>query len=78
MLAGVCPSSITTREAAIYKLAVKLAQTREPLDTESFNAALAVLGPDGVAGTIQQSAAFMYSAVMLNAGNVYLPSGVGC
>ena len=78
MLAGFCPPGITARQAAIYNLAAKLAQMRGPLDSESFNAALAVLGRDGVAGTIQQSAAFMYSAVMLNAGDVCLPDGVGC
>jgi hypothetical protein len=42
----------------------------------SYNAAFAVLGREGVAATIQQAAAFMYSAVMLNAGDVCLPEGV--
>jgi 4-carboxymuconolactone decarboxylase len=76
MLAGTCPADITARQAAIYNLAVKLAQMRGPLDAESFNAALSVLGRDGVASAIQQSAAFMYAAVMLNAGDVCLPPGV--
>jgi hypothetical protein len=42
----------------------------------SYNAAFAVLGREGVAAAIQQAAAFMYSAVMLNAGDVCLPEGV--
>jgi hypothetical protein len=76
MLEGTCLLGIPVRQAAIYNLGVKLAQMREPLDTVSYNAASAVLGRDGVAATIQQAAAFMYSAVMLNAGDVCLPEGV--
>jgi hypothetical protein len=42
----------------------------------SYNVAFAVLGRDGVAATIQQAAAFIYSAMMLNAGDVCLSEGV--
>lgn len=42
----------------------------------SYNAAFAVPGREGVAATIRQAAAFMYSAVMLNIGDVCLPEGV--
>lgn len=76
MIAGTCPSSITERQKAIYQLAVKLAEMRGPLDMASFEAAEAVLGKDGVAGAVHQSAAFMYAAMMLNAGDVCLPSGI--
>ena len=78
MLAGTCPADITPRQAAVYRLASKLAQMKGPLDSASYNAAFDILGREGVAGVIQQSAAFMYSAVMLNAGDVCLPSDVEC
>lgn len=76
MLAGKTPSTITARAAAVYKLAIQLAQTRGPLDTASFNAALSVLGHAGVNAAIQQTAAFMYASIMLNGGDVCAPSGV--
>ncbi|RDW65166.1 hypothetical protein BP5796_09858 [Coleophoma crateriformis] len=76
MLAGTCPSDITARQGAIHTLAIKLAQTRGPLDMESFESAVSVLGRAGVASAVQQSAAFMYAAMMLNAGDVGLPLGV--
>lgn len=76
MLAGTCPADITARERVIYKLAIKLCQTRGPLDAESYNDAVSVLGTAGFAGVIQQSAASMYAIMMLNAGDVGLPSGV--
>jgi hypothetical protein len=76
MLAGICPEGIPARQLAIYNLGVKLAQMRGPLDTASYNAAFAVLGREGVAATVPQAAAFMYSALMLNAGDVCLPEGV--
>ncbi|TGO41217.1 hypothetical protein BHYA_0025g00690 [Botrytis hyacinthi] len=76
MLAGDCPSSVTPRQKAVYEVAVKLAQTRGPLDMPSFKAAEAVLGQAGILGAIQQSAAFMYASMMLNAGDVCLPPGV--
>ncbi|KAF7860818.1 hypothetical protein EAF04_008336 [Stromatinia cepivora] len=78
MLAGHCPSSVTARQKAVYEIAVKLAKTRGPLDTASFKEAEAVLGQAGVLGAIQQSAAFMYASMMLNAGDVCLPSSVRC
>ncbi|KAJ8061325.1 hypothetical protein OCU04_010388 [Sclerotinia nivalis] len=78
MLGGHCPLSVTARQKAVYEIAVKLAKTRGPLDTASFKAAEAVLGQAGILGAIQQSAAFMYASMMLNAGDVCLPSGVGC
>jgi hypothetical protein len=73
MLEGTRPEGIPV---AIYNLGVKLAQMRGLLDTASHNAAFAVLGREGIASTIQQAAAFMYSALMLNAGDVCLPEGV--
>ncbi|RDW59414.1 hypothetical protein BP6252_12501 [Coleophoma cylindrospora] len=76
MLAGTCPSDITARQGAIHTLAIKLAQTRGPLDMESFESAVSVLGRAGVASAVQQSAAFMYAAMMLNAGDVGVPLGV--
>jgi hypothetical protein len=76
MLAGICPEGIPARQAAIYNPGVKLAQMRGPLDTVSYNAAFDVLGREGVASTVQQAAAFMYSALMLNAGDVCLPEDV--
>ncbi|EHL02473.1 hypothetical protein M7I_1554 [Glarea lozoyensis 74030] len=72
MLAGDCPSDITERQSAIFKLAVKLAQMRGPLDSVSFNEALFVLGRDGVTAAIQQSAAFMHAAILLNAADIVL------
>ncbi|THV44336.1 hypothetical protein BGAL_0669g00010 [Botrytis galanthina] len=78
MLAGDCPSSVTSRQKAVYEVAAKLARTRGPLDMSSFKAAEAVLGQAGILGAIQQSAAFMYASMMLNAGDVCLPSGVEC
>ncbi|KAF5867686.1 putative carboxymuconolactone decarboxylase protein [Botrytis fragariae] len=78
MLAGDCPSSVTPRQKAIYEVAVKLARTRGPLDMPSFTTAEAVLGQAGILGAIQQSAAFMYASMMLNAGDVCLPAGVEC
>jgi hypothetical protein len=76
MLAGIYPEGVPVRQVAIYSLSVKLAQMRGPLDEVSYNDAFAVLGREGVAGAVQQAAAFMYSAVMLNAGDVCLPEGV--
>ncbi|ESZ91058.1 hypothetical protein SBOR_8552 [Sclerotinia borealis F-4128] len=78
LLVGRCPPSVTKRQEAIYHVAVKLTQTRGPLDIASFKAAEAVLGQAGVLGAVQQSAAFMYASMMLNAGDVCLPSGVEC
>ncbi|TVY40039.1 hypothetical protein LSUB1_G003941 [Lachnellula subtilissima] len=78
MLAGFCATGLSTRESAIYNLAVKLAQMRGPLDQASYDAAFAVLGHEGVEATIQQAAAFSYSAMMLNAGDVCVPQGAGC
>ncbi|KAF7912024.1 uncharacterized protein EAE98_011781 [Botrytis deweyae] len=78
MLAGDCPSRVTPRQKAVYEVAVKLARTRGPLDMPSFKAAEAVLGQAGILGAVQQSAAFMYASMMLNAGDVCLPSGVEC
>ncbi|PQE23622.1 Carboxymuconolactone decarboxylase-like protein [Rutstroemia sp. NJR-2017a BVV2] len=76
MLAGTCPSGITKRQAACWTLAVKLAQTRGPLDSVSFQEASDVLGTESVAAAIHQAAAFMYTSIMLNAGDVGLPAGV--
>ncbi|KAF7951878.1 hypothetical protein EAE96_007175 [Botrytis aclada] len=78
MLAGDCPSSVTPRQKAVYEVAVKLAHTRGPLDMLSFKTAEAVLGQAGILGAIQQSAALMYASMMLNAGDVCLPSDVEC
>ncbi|KAF7895911.1 hypothetical protein EAF00_005926 [Botryotinia globosa] len=78
MLAGDCPSSVTPRQKAVYEVAVKLAQTRGPSNMPSFKAAEAVLGQAGILGAIQPSAAFTYASMMLNAGDVCLPSGVEC
>ena len=75
MLAGHYKTDISARETAIYNLAVKLAHMKGPLDVASYDAAFAVLGREGVAATIQQSAAFSYSAMMLNAGDVCVPVG---
>jgi hypothetical protein len=75
MLEGTCPEAIPTRQVAIYNLGVRLAQMRGLLDTASYNAAFAMLGREGIAGTIQHAAAFMYSALILNAGDVCLPEG---
>jgi 4-carboxymuconolactone decarboxylase len=58
MLAGDCPSGITARQSAVYRLAAKLAQTRGPLDSASFNEALSVLGRAGVTGAVQQGCCF--------------------
>ncbi|KAH6662528.1 hypothetical protein B0J14DRAFT_495980 [Halenospora varia] len=76
MLAGVTPFDITERQAAIHKLAIKMVQLKGPLDTVSFNDALSVLGQVGIEIAIHQTAAFMYAALMLNVGDVCLPSGV--
>lgn len=75
-LAGEYPSIMTARQEATYHVARKLAQTRGPLDSASFKAAEAVLGKAGVLGAVQQSAAFMYTSMMLNAADVCLSSGV--
>ncbi|KAI9644465.1 hypothetical protein NHQ30_006486 [Ciborinia camelliae] len=53
ILAGECSSCVIARQEAVYQVAVKLAQTRGLLDTESFNAVEAVLGKAGVLGAIQ-------------------------
>jgi hypothetical protein len=76
MLEGTGPLGIPARQAAIYNLGVNLAQIRGPLDMVSYNAAFAMLGREGIAATMQQAAAFIYSAVMLNAGDVCLPECV--
>jgi 4-carboxymuconolactone decarboxylase len=76
MLEGRCPADVGEREAAVYKLAVKLAQTRGPLDGESYDEALEVLGREGVLGAVQQAAAFMHASILMNAGDVGLPNGV--
>ncbi|KAI9640044.1 hypothetical protein NHQ30_011607 [Ciborinia camelliae] len=76
MLAGTCPSDITKRQAACWTLAVKLAQTKGPLDSVSFQEASSVLGTESVAAAIHQAAAFLYTSIMLNAGDVCLPAGV--
>lgn len=76
MLAGTSPSGITARAKAIYILAADSVRTRGPLDEASFNAAFSVLGQDGVNAAIQQAAAFMYTTIMLNVGDVCLPSSV--
>jgi hypothetical protein len=47
MLAGICPEGVSVRQVAIYKLGVKLAQMRGPLDEVSYNDAFAVLGREG-------------------------------
>ena len=73
MLVGTCPSDVTVRQAAIYKLAVKLAQMRGPLNKESFNESVAVLGLDGVGSAIQQPAAFINASMMMNVGHVAVP-----
>ncbi|TGO83894.1 hypothetical protein BPOR_0578g00030 [Botrytis porri] len=78
MLAGDCPSCVTARQKAVCEDAVKLAQTRGPLDMQSFKAAEDVLGREGTMGAVQQSAAFMYASIMLNAGDVGLLAGVEC
>jgi 4-carboxymuconolactone decarboxylase len=75
MLEGRCPADVGAREAAVYKLAVKLAQTRGPLDGESYDKALEVLGREGVLGAVQQAAAFMHASILMNAGDVGLPKG---
>jgi hypothetical protein len=77
MLAGSCPEDIAAREAACWALAVKLAQTRGPLDEESFKEARDVLGVEGVAAAVHQAAAFMYASMMLNAGDVPVPLPAG-
>jgi 4-carboxymuconolactone decarboxylase len=76
MLSGSCPSDITKRQAACWTLAVKLAQTRGPLDGVAFKEASDVLGTESLAAVIHQVAAFMYTSIMLNAGDVGLPAGV--
>ncbi|TGO14829.1 hypothetical protein BTUL_0048g00700 [Botrytis tulipae] len=53
ILAGDCPSSVTPSQKAVYEVAVKLAQTRGPLNMPSFKAAEAVLGQAGILGAIQ-------------------------
>ncbi|PQE08973.1 Carboxymuconolactone decarboxylase-like protein [Rutstroemia sp. NJR-2017a WRK4] len=76
MLEGRCPADVGAREAAVYKLAAKLAQTRGPLDGESYDEALKVLGREGVLGAVQQAAAFMHASILMNAGDVGIPYGV--
>jgi hypothetical protein len=76
MLAGICPEGVPVRQVAIYNIGVRLAQMRGPLDEVAYNDDFAVLGQKGVAFAVQQAAAFMYSALMLNAGDVCLPEGV--
>ena len=76
MLAGICPTTVTERQAVIFNLAVKLAETSCPLDKKSFDDAASVLGLEGTAAAIQQTAAFMYASIMLNAGDVSVPTAV--
>jgi hypothetical protein len=76
MLAGVTPLDITKRQATIYELAIKMAQLKGPLDSTSFGSAVSVLGLVDIESVIQQTAAFMYAALLLNVGDVRLPSGV--
>jgi hypothetical protein len=76
MLAGVTPLDITKRQATIYELAIKMVQLKGPLDSASFNSAVSVLGLVDIESVIQQTAAFMYAALLLNVGDVRLPSGV--
>ncbi|PQE19182.1 hypothetical protein CJF30_00007518 [Rutstroemia sp. NJR-2017a BBW] len=76
MLSGTCPSDITSRQAACWSLGVKLAQTRGPLDEVAFRGARDVLGTETLAAVIHQVGAFVYTSVMLNAGDVGLPDGV--
>lgn len=76
MLAGKCPTTLTARQAAAYKLAVKIAALKGPLDLASFKDAEAVLGTIGVEGVTQQTATSMLAIVMLNVGDICVPAGV--
>jgi hypothetical protein len=73
MLAGVCPTDITTRQQAAYKLAVKITNLKGPLDAASWKAAVAALGLVGVEGVTQQTAASLLAIIMLNVGDVGVP-----
>lgn len=75
MLAGRCPTTVTARQAAAYKLAVRIASLKGPLDSASFNAALSVLGREGVEGVTQQTATSMLAIIMLNVGDICVPAG---
>lgn len=77
MLAGV-PTDIPPLPLAAYEVAVKLAQTRGPLDSASWNEAFSVLGQLGTHGAIMQAAAFMHASMMMNGGDVCLPENVAC
>jgi len=76
MLNGVTPLDITERQATIYELAIKMVQLKGPLDSASFDAAVSVLGLVDLESVVQQTAAFMYAALMLNVGDVGLPASV--
>ncbi|CAG8971357.1 hypothetical protein HYALB_00005976 [Hymenoscyphus albidus] len=73
MLAGKCPYDVTPRQAAAYKLAVKITNLRGPLDSASFDEAVSVLGRVGVEGITQQTATSLLAVIMLNVGDIGVP-----
>ncbi len=71
---GSTPEVLTDIEVAVYKLALKLARARGPLDKESWQEAERKLGREGAARIGHVVAWFVYNCTLLNLGAVDVPS----
>ena len=68
------PEDLTDIEVVVYKLALKLARARGPLDKESWQEAERELGREGAARIGYVVAWFVYKCTLLNLGAIDVPS----
>lgn len=71
---GTTPEGLTDTDVVIYRLALKLARARGPLDKDSWQEAELKLGKDGAARVGHVVAWFVYNCTLLNLGAVDVPS----
>jgi hypothetical protein len=72
-LHGNVPVKLAEREAAVYELARTLARQRKPLDRATFDAAVEVLGREGVAGVAHVVCGYIYVAMLTNISDGVVP-----
>lgn len=65
---GQLPPDLTEIETATYNLALQLANSRGPLDSESWEKAHQILGKEGAVGVAHVVSGYLYVCTLLNIG----------
>ena len=69
------PTGLTAVEQAAWEFSLRLAGTRGPLDTATWENARSCLGSEGVANLAHVVGAYAYMCLFQNAADIGSPSG---